>query len=960
MNSIEELSLADRLKQALSADSEPIAGSTVALKDDSRALVLTSGSADLFVTASDLSRPVAWFHVGRISSGTIVPHISPIENAMLIARPTPGAEILEVAIDRVATLEPAVLAAAVDPVLDTLGKALSTELRPRKATLIEESEVMVGSAGAGPAAGEIRWVVGPSTDNESDVTVHRWGSPSQHPETVWLASSDWVTASTGSTCTSARSVDLDNDLLPTVTSDMSRWLQAAVARRQSLEVADVDRTRLRADQDEALEHQAEVELARVLAGTDERRARLFHTDPAFASVALVGDLLGFTAQPARSADIARRTDPVSAVVRASHVRERTVRLEGGWFSRDVGPLVGFLKDGMHPVVLRRQGPTYVIDDPTNGTVRPIDETTNKEIFFEARMLYAPLPEESLSGLRLLTFGAAGSRGDVIALAWTGLVIALLGLLTPILTGQILGTFVPRAARDEIAQWSIILIVVAAVIAGLSTVQNLAALRLEGRVDMNAQAAIWDRLMSLPAPFFRRNSIGQLSAASLGVNGIRDVMSGLAVQSLLSFIMGLANLFLMLYYDLTLGLVALVVVGVGGAVSVRIGTDQIRVQRQVNEMMNEVSSITFQLMSGVAKLRVAAAEERAFAYWSRQFAGFRRQSLGARRIQNKLVVFNAGYAVVAPAIIFAFIGLARGGDFPVATFLTFNVAFLLFLASTLKLTGTGITLLNTVPMFERLQPILSSRPEIRSDLADPGELSGHLEVSHLTFSYEQDQAPVLSDVSFEANPGEFVALVGPSGCGKSTLLRMLLGFENADSGSVQYDGQDLSTLDVGAVRRQCGVVLQQGQLFAGDILSNIVGSSTFTVDDAWEAAEMAGMREDIEHMPMGMNTLLSEGASTLSGGQRQRLMIARALLARPRIIFFDEATSALDNRTQSIVTESMRRLNATRIVIAHRLSTIRDADRIVVLESGRVTQMGTYDELIGQEGLFRALASRQTA
>jgi ABC-type bacteriocin/lantibiotic exporter with double-glycine peptidase domain len=264
------------------------------------------------------------------------------------------------------------------------------------------------------------------------------------------------------------------------------------------------------------------------------------------------------------------------------------------------------------------------------------------------------------------------------------------------------------------------------------------------------------------------------------------------------------------------------------------------------------------------------------------------------------------------------------------------------------------------MFEQLQPILSGRPEVTSELADPGELGGRITVSHVTFAYEEGQNPVLNDVSFSAEPGEFVALVGPSGCGKSTMLRLMLGFETPDSGTVHFDGQDLATLDVGAVRRQCGVVLQSGQLFAGDILSNIVGSSRFTIDDAWEAVDMAGMREDIENMPMGMNTLLSEGASTLSGGQRQRLMIARALLARPRIIFFDEATSALDNRTQSIVTESMRRLNATRIVIAHRLSTIQDADRIVVFEKGRVVQMGTYDELIAQDGLFKVLASRQIA
>lgn len=952
----EDATVGERLASATGETSRIVGGSTIPLDDPSRALLVLSGSVDLFVTSSDLKRPVAWLKAGRVEGGTIIPHVAPSAESMLVARPTPGAEVREELITRLADVEGELLAAALDPMLMTIGTSQSTGLRPRDATLLDAPEVTVGPAGTAAVTGSIRWIA----SSGSEVSVNRWGATTPIVGHMWLTPSDWVAVQPGSICVSYSSTELGSELLSAVGSDMARWLSAAVERRGRLDTDEVERTRRRAAEDVALEHRAELELARVLGGSDGFHDRLLNEDPAYAAVSLVGGLLGFTAVPARAADIARRTDPVSAVVRASHLRERTVRLEGGWFSRDVGPLIGFLKEGMRPVVLRRHGSSYVIDDATEGTVRAVNEETNKQIHFEARMLYAPLPEENLTGLRLLTFGAAGSRGDVIALALTGVLIAALGLLTPILTGQILGTFVPRAARSEITQWSIILIAVALVIAALSTVQNLAALRLEGRVDMNAQAGIWDRLMSLPAPFFRRNSIGQLSAASLGVNGIRDAMSGLAVQSVLSFVMGLANLVLMVFYDVTLGIIALFVVGFGASVSVKIGTDQVRVQRQVNEMMNDVSSTTFQLMSGIAKLRVASAEERAFAYWSHLFADFRRRSFLARRIQSRLVAFNAGYAIVAPAIIFAAIGIMSDGNFPVPTFLTFNLAFLLFLSSTLQLTGTGITLLNIIPMFEKLQPILRSRPEVRSDLADPGELRGRLEVSRLTFSYEEGQPPVLHDVSFKAEPGEFVALVGPSGCGKSTLLRMLLGFETPDSGSIQYDGQDLSTLDVGAVRRQCGVVLQQGQLFAGDILSNIVGSSTFTVEDAWEAAEMAGMKEDIEHMPMGMNTLLSEGASTLSGGQRQRLMIARALLARPRIIFFDEATSALDNRTQSIVTESMRRLNATRIVIAHRLSTIKDADRIVVLEGGRVMQMGTYDELIEQEGLFRSLASRQIA
>ena len=231
---------------------------------------------------------------------------------------------------------------------------------------------------------------------------------------------------------------------------------------------------------------------------------------------------------------------------------------------------------------------------------------------------------------------------------------------------------------------------------------------------------------------------------------------------------------------------------------------------------------------------------------------------------------------------------------------------------------------------------------------------------MTFHYQQDLPPALQDVSFKVRPGEFVAFVGPSGSGKSTLLRVLLGFEEPDSGSVYFDGQDFSRLDVQAVRSQIGVVLQSGRIMAGDFFTNIVGSTAHTLEDAWEAARMAGLAEDIEAMPMGMHTVVSEGANTLSGGQRQRLLIARAIVSKPRIVFFDEATSALDNRTQAIVSESLERLNATRIVIAHRLSTIRNASCLYVMERGRIVQSGTYDALVALEGPFADLARRQTS
>jgi ABC-type bacteriocin/lantibiotic exporter with double-glycine peptidase domain len=285
---------------------------------------------------------------------------------------------------------------------------------------------------------------------------------------------------------------------------------------------------------------------------------------------------------------------------------------------------------------------------------------------------------------------------------------------------------------------------------------------------------------------------------------------------------------------------------------------------------------------------------------------------------------------------------------------------MFMGAALDLTATAVGLVGLIPTWERAKPILDAVPEFDLDKPDPGELTGRIEVSHLTFRYTEDGPLILDDVSLEARPGQFIALVGPSGAGKSTLLRILLGFDLPDSSSVYYDRHDLATIDVTAVRRQIGVVLQSSRLTAGDIYTNIVGSGSYALEDAWDAARMAGFEDEIRAMPMGLHTVVSEGGGTLSGGQRQRLLIARALVTRPRVLLFDEATSALDNRAQQIVSESIDRLHATRIVIAHRLSTIRNADRIYVLDGGRVVQSGTFDELMAEPGLFADLAARQEA
>jgi len=295
---------------------------------------------------------------------------------------------------------------------------------------------------------------------------------------------------------------------------------------------------------------------------------------------------------------------------------------------------------------------------------------------------------------------------------------------------------------------------------------------------------------------------------------------------------------------------------------------------------------------------------------------------------------------------------------IGDFIAFNTAFVLYLAGWTDVSNTLVSILDSAMKSRRVKPLLEAEPEVADDAADPGRLKGNIQVEQVSFRYRKDGPRILNDISFRIQPGEFVAFVGPSGSGKSTLLRVLLGFEQPEEGRVLYDGQDLAGMDAIGVRRQIGSVLQNGRLNAGSILNNISNNTKISHAEAWEAVGDAGFTEDIEQMPMGLHTMVAEGGANLSGGQRQRLLIARALVARPKMVFFDEATSALDNKTQATVSQALDRRKITRLVIAHRLSTIRQADRIYVLDRGTIVQVGTFEELSQQEGVFRDLIARQ--
>nr|WP_257578272.1 NHLP bacteriocin export ABC transporter permease/ATPase subunit [Streptomyces sp. JJ38] len=668
-----------------------------------------------------------------------------------------------------------------------------------------------------------------------------------------------------------------------------------------------------------------------------------------------------TAPAAGASPLDERTDPIERIALASRIRTRGVGLRGRWWRENVGPLVGRQAFTGHPVALLWRRGRYEAVDADGRRTRI--GTPGVAARFEPRavMLYRPLPDRPVGAWRLARFCLHGTRPDLGTLALGSLVAVALGALVPIATGRVLGVYVPAAETGLIVQAALAVMVSSVVTAAFMLLQNLSVLRLEGRVESTLQPAVWDRLLRLPTRFFTRRSTGELASAALGVSHMRRVLSGVGPVAVQSSTVGAMSLVLLLWYSVPLTLAALGLLTVVCGTFLVLGLWQVRWERRLTKLSHKLNNRAFQTLRGLPKLRVAAAESFAYAAWAREFARSREIQQRVGRIKNVTTGLSTVYLPLTTLVMFMLLAGPARGTLTAGDFLTFNTAVTMLLTSVTQITGAFLSAASALPLFEQIRPVLDELPEVPGGSAHPGVLTGRLEARNLSFRYTDDGPLVLDDVSVEVAPGEFVAVVGPSGCGKSTLLRMLIGFDAPDHGSVLYDGQDLAALDRAAVRRQCGVVLQHAQPVVGSILDAIRGAEEFTLEEVWEAARMAGLAEDIEAMPMGMHTILSTGGGTISGGQRQRLMIAQALIRRPRVLFFDEATSALDNEAQRAVIDSTRALRCTRLVIAHRLSTIMDADRVLVMSAGRIVEQGTPAELLARpDGPFHHLVRRQLA
>ncbi len=691
-------------------------------------------------------------------------------------------------------------------------------------------------------------------------------------------------------------------------------------------------------------------------------------------VGAVGRALGVTIRPAAESDAGKQMrDPLEAIARASQLRLRRVLLRDQWWKYDCGALIAYTRADNHPVALLPiTGDHYEIYQPSyqpnrSSKRRIVNAEVAATLNPRAFMLYRPLPHVAIQVLDLLRFTLRGRLKEILVFGLMGIGITVISLLFPLATGLVIDQALPAGNHQLLLQITIGLFFAACSSASLELIQALAAMRLNTISEASLQAAVWDRLLQLKPAFFRDYEIGDLESRVSGISRIYRKLAGSTIQTLLTSLFALISFGLMLAYSPTLALVALPVALITIAFTTVSGALLLRQKRPLLEIEGQIFGLLVQLLGAVPKLRVAGAEERAFATWGRKYAQRVRLALSTQYIENSVSIFNIVMPTLTTVVLFwLLVGLTQraqaghAAGLSTGSFLAFSAAFGIFMTGITNLSNTLINILEVVTLWKRSQPILTAEPEVDLNKSDPGRLQGQVIVDHVTFRYRDDGPFTLDQVSLQANPGEFIAIVGPSGSGKSTLLRLLLGFETPLDGTVYYDGQDLAGLEVTAVRRQLGVVLQTSRINAGTIFENVSANAVISMTQAWNAAEMAGLAADIKALPMGMHTFISEGGTNFSGGQRQRLMIARALALQPKILLFDEATSALDNRTQAIVTASLNTLGVTRIVIAHRLSTIRNADQIYVMQSGRVIQQGKFEQLVNQEGLFAQLAARQLA
>ena len=650
-------------------------------------------------------------------------------------------------------------------------------------------------------------------------------------------------------------------------------------------------------------------------------------------------------------------DQMEYLFRPHGIMYRPVKLDKGWYKNASGAMLGKLKTGEAVALLPDKLGLYGFFDPTTQKRVRLGRKTQELLEEDAYCFYKPFPLRKI-GIRDLIQYIIGtvSPSTIACVILITLCATLVGMITPRITKLLFSDVLESGSARLLLSIAVLYVCTSLSLLMIGGIKSLLMNRINTEMNVSVQAATMARILSLPADFFKNYSAGEITSRAQYIGSLCQTLAQTFLSTGLTSIFSLVYISQIFVYAKELVIPALCITLVTLVFSIVSSLAQMRISKKHMELSGKMSGMTYQIITGVQKIKLSGSEKRMFARWMNEYAEESKYTYGT----PPFIMFNGVISTaisLAGTIVMYFFAVQSGVS--VADYTAFNAAYGMLSGALMSVAGIALTAARIKPVIDMAKPITDAEPEISEGKHIVTKISGGIELSNVSFRYKDNSPLVVDDLSLKIKPGQYVAIVGKTGCGKSTLMRLLLGFEKPQKGAIYYDGRDMGTLDLKSLRKRIGVVTQNGKLFQGDIYSNIIISAPYlSVDDAWKAAEIADIADDIRAMPMGMHTIISEGAGGISGGQKQRLMIARAVAPNPKILMFDEATSALDNITQKKVSEALDSLKCTRIVIAHRLFTIKQCDRIIVLDSGKIVEDGTYEELIDKKGYFYELVERQ--
>lgn len=957
----------------------PLAANTPLSLDDSQSVWLVeSGAVDIFVVERKNGvEQAALALLTRVKAGCFVFGVAPQSGdttLSLLAKGLPGTVLSKLSVKELAALEPAELANLVDAWIMDLSAALSRDIAcPPLPDVLAEVEQTQFEKGRTISAR--RGVVWANVPDSTEIAGHYLGLVEVAAEelddvtatdVVPLTSESWLELTSMhqlSGVLASASLAGQGRLLPALTRFHELVISTERINRmlKILDQANLERASSaarRVDEEHARRQLFEVP------GAQEQRG-IGDEDSALAmALQVIGQREGIEFKWPRGTDGQDTSPKLGDILDVSSVRGRKVRVESmdRWWFGDSGAMLAFRADDDSPVVLlpSRLLGRYRLFDPVTGRSVRVTSELAESIKDEAWLFYRSLEPASTRIIDLLAlFGRGVGATAVARFAVAGLVSGLIMLLSALVFGFVVDQAIPTAEMGLVYSATVGLAGFAGIWALVYILQGMALMRFEGYVASRLEAAIWDRLLRLPLEILDQYTAGDRAMRGMAFHRLRNTIQGVVANNVLSIIFLLPALIAIFFVDVVLGGITAVFGLLFLIVTVILGLKQVSPYERMIRASNRLTGVLFQFINGISKLRIDGAEGSAYAEWARHYGEQQHAKMELGTWDAYLRAFGTALPLFAAAVLFAAATLRGLETFSAGDFLLVYVAFLLFVFGVVRLGASFGAVAAVAPELSQIEPFLAEAPEASRGQESVEYLGGDLFFDHVSFRYDAEGPMILDGVSIRARRGEFIAIAGESGAGKSTLFRLALGLNEPNTGTVYYDERDLRQLNVKQVRQNIGVVPQKGGLIPQDIWDNIASDrEDVDAEAVWQAARTAQVDAEIEKMPMQMLTCVGDSQSVMSGGEIQRITIARALARDPRILLLDEATNFLDNEIQSKVMSQMAQLPMTRVVIAHRLSTLLHADRIYMMQSGKVVEQGTYQELIAADGAFRDLVRRQ--